>query len=123
MQVSDVVRKEGFDGVALSVRLPNTTQETYVAGYTKREPVTVAGPFLREYTTYWRDVQVPGYTETSEVRRFQTSVWTTLNGGRMIWSGTFETADAAEHGPVQDVIRKQVVTEMVKAGLLPPRTK
>jgi hypothetical protein len=123
LQVSDTARKEGCDGVAVSVRLPNATQETYVAGYTKREPVVVAGPFLHGYTTYWRDVQVPGYTETNEVRRFQTNVWTMLNGGRMIWSGTVETADTATPSPVRDVIRKLIVAELVAAGILPPRAK
>jgi hypothetical protein len=122
-QVSDVVRKEGCDGVAISVRLPNTTEATYVPGYTKREPVTISGPFLRGYTTYWKDVRVPGYTELNQVRRFQTNVWTTGNGGRMIWSGTTETSDAAEQGPVRDVMRKQIVAELVTAGILPPRTK
>jgi hypothetical protein len=122
-QVSDIVRKEGCDGVVISVRLPNATEETYVAGYTKREFVTVSGPFLRGYTTYWQDVQVPGYTETNEVRRFQTNVWTTQNGGRMIWSGTVETPEIAADGPVRDVIRKQLAAELVTAGILPPRTK
>ncbi len=123
MQVSDAVLKEGCDGVALSVRLPDATEETYVAGYTRREPVTVSGPFLNQYATYWRNVQVPGYTETNQVRRYQTSVWTTQNGGRMIWSVTIETPETATPGPVRDVIRKQIVPELVTAGILPPRGK
>jgi hypothetical protein len=123
LQVSDTVFKGGYDGVAVSVRLPDATHETYVAGYTKREPVTVSGRFLRGYTTYWRDVQVPGYTETSQMRRFQTNVWTTGNAGRMVWSGTTESAETATRGPVRDVIRKQVVAELVKAGILPARAK
>jgi hypothetical protein len=123
MQISDTVRKEDCDGVAISVRLPNATQETYIAGYTTRERVTVSGPFLRDYTSYWKDVRVPGYTETNEVRRFQTSVWTTQDGGRMIWSGTIETDDAAANGPARDSIRKQIATELVAAGILPPRMK
>ncbi|MBN1423183.1 hypothetical protein JXA88_01380 [Candidatus Fermentibacteria bacterium] len=122
-QVSDIVRREGYDGVAVSARLPNTTEETYVAGYTKRELVRVSRPFLRGYTTYWRDVRIPGYTETNEVRRFQTSVWTTHNGGRMIWSGTIETADAVAEGPVRNAIRDLIVAELAAAGILPPRIK
>jgi len=123
VQVCDFVQEEGFDGVAVSVRLPNATEDTYVPGYTKRELATVSGPFLHGYTTYWKDVQVPGYIETSEVRRFRTSVWTTQEGGRMIWSGTIETTDAAANGPVRDVIRKQLATELVKSGVLPPKAK
>ena len=122
-QVSIAVREERCDGVAISVRLPDTTEETYVAGYVTREPVTVSGPFLNGYTTYWKDVQVPGYTETNQVRRFQVNLWTTQNGGRMIWSATIETPEAAVHGPVRDVIHKKIVAELVKAGILPPETK
>ena len=122
-QVSEVVHNEGCDGVAISVRLPDATEDTYVDGYTTRERVTVSGPFLNGYTTYWKDVRVPGYTETNQVRRFQTNVWTTQNGGRMIWSGTVETPEIAADGPVRDVIRQNIVAEMVTAGILPPRMK
>ena len=122
-QVSDTVREENCDGVAISVRLPNTTEESYVAGYTRMEQVTVFRPFLHGYTTHWREVRVPGYTETTEVRRFQTNMWTTQSGGRLIWSGTTETDDAVAQGPVRDVIRKQIAAELVEAGILPPRTK
>jgi hypothetical protein len=121
-QVAEAAGKEGCDGVAISVRLANSTQETYVAGYTRRELVTVTGPLLYGYSTYWQDVQVPGYTETDQVRRYQTNVWTTQHGGRMIWSGTIETAETAGHGPVRDVIRKQIVAGLVTAGILSPRT-
>jgi len=122
-QVSNAVREEGCDGVAVSVRLPDTTQETYVSGYTKRESVTVYGPLLNGYSTYWKDVRVPGYTETNRVRRFQVNVWTTQNGGRMIWSATIETPEAAAQESVRDVIQKNIVAELVTAGILPPRTK
>ena len=60
LQVSDSVGKEGFDGVAISVRLPDSTQDTYVAGYTTTEPVTVYRPFLHGYATYWRRRAGPG---------------------------------------------------------------
>jgi hypothetical protein len=122
LQVSDLVHSEGYDGVALSVRLPDETERTYMPGYTKRELVTVSRPFLRGYTTYWQDIQVPGYVETNEVRRFQTSVWTTQDGGRMIWSGTNESSDYAVQGPVEDVMREQIGVELVAAGILPPLT-
>ena len=123
LQVIDVVRNGGYDGVAVSARLPNSTETNYVPGYTKRELVTtVTGPFLHGYTSYWQDVQVPGYIETNEVRRFQTILWTTLNGGRMILSGTLETTDDAAPRSAQDVIRKEIAPELVTAGILPPRT-
>jgi hypothetical protein len=123
LQVIDAVRSGGYDAVATSVRLPNVTEETYVAGYSKREPVIVFSPFLHAYATYWQDVQVPGYTETNEKRRFQTNVWTTREGGRLIWSGTLETIDATTGETVLEVIHNRIVPEMVGAGIIPPKSK
>jgi hypothetical protein len=62
LQVIEAVRAGGYDAVAISARLPNVTEETYVAGYSKLEPV-------------------------------------------------------------RDVIRKEIVAELVRAGLVPSKTK
>ena len=121
LEVSEAVRTHGFDGVAVSVRLPDTTQETYVAGYTKSERVRVYPRFSQAFTTYWRDVEVPGYTETTEVRRFRTDVWTTLNGGRMIWSGTLEATDAASYGSSQKAIARGILPQLSAVGILPSK--
>jgi hypothetical protein len=122
-QVAEAVRNGGYDGVVISVRLPNVTQTTYVPGYTETKPISVFRPLFHGYVTYYRDVQVPGYTETNEVRSFQTDVWTTRNGGRLIWSGTIETVEAPSQGTTQDAIRKRIVPELVKTGLLPSEAK
>jgi hypothetical protein len=122
LEVTEAVRKHAFDGVAVSVHLAKVTEETYVPGYIKSEPVYVSRPFSRAFRTYWRDVEVPGYTETTEVRRFQTDVWTTRNGGRLIWSGTLESTNAASYGSVQEAIAKGILPELSAAGVLPPKT-
>jgi hypothetical protein len=123
LQFLTAVGQGAYDGIIVSVRLPNVTEQTYVPGYTKMEPVTFYGSFLHQYATYWRQVQVPAYTETNEVRRFETDVWTTGDGGRLIWSGTIETSDAAPAGTVAQVIHNQIVTALVEAGILPPKAK
>lgn len=120
-QVAEAVRTGGYDGVVVSVRLPNVTQTTYVPGYTQTKPVSVYRPMFHGYVTYYREVQVEGYTETNEVHSFQTDVWTTHNGGKLIWSGTLETVEAPSKGTAQDAIQGRIVPELVKAGILPPK--
>lgn len=122
LQVIEAVRKHAFDGVAVSVHLANLTEETYVHGYVEREPVYVSRPFTGALRTYWTEVEVPGYMETTEVRRFQTDVWTTRNGGRLIWSGTLESTDAASYGSAREAIAKGILPQLSAAGVLPPRT-
>jgi hypothetical protein len=96
--------------------------ENYVPGYVDRRPVTEFSMF-RGYFTAYRDVQVPGYTETEAMRRFRTDVWSTRDGGKLIWSGTIETTEAPAADAARAAIQKQIAPELVTAGILPPRLK
>src|SRR5215831_8572720 len=43
-QVRDVVRRDGYDGVLINRRPPDTAVQNWVSGYTKRESVTQQDP-------------------------------------------------------------------------------
>jgi hypothetical protein len=57
-EVIEAVRKNGYDAVIVSVRLPDETTTTYVPGAVRRESVTVQD-FYGTFHAYWRDVQAP----------------------------------------------------------------
>lgn len=115
--VIEAVRKNGHDAVLSSVRLPNETHSTYVPGIVRRQPVTVVD-YLGRFHTYLQDVQDPGHTETDEVRLVQTDIWTTSDGGRLIWSGTLRTLESVNGRTVDTAVSKDIMPELEKQGLV-----
>jgi hypothetical protein len=120
--VIEAVRKNGYDAVLSSVRLPNQTQSTYVPGTITRESVTEQD-WLGRFHTYWRDVQDPGHTETDEVRLIQTDIWTTSGGGHLIWSGTLRTLESVTSNAVGKAVTRKIMPDLEKQGLVPPERK
>ena len=117
-QVADAVRRDGYDGVLVSERLPDDTQETFVPGYTRREAVTRQSRFNGAYYTGWETVRVPSRTELVRVANFKTDVWTTTEGGRLVWSGTSATTDKLDESLVNTKVEKLILPELAKAGIV-----
>lgn len=121
--VIEAVRRDGYDGVLVVRGLPATVAERYVPGYTTREPVTRYNPWTNRYYTFWAEVHHPGYTETERVVRHEVHLWTTRDGGRLVWAGTGEVLDPHERGAVREEIVKLIIPELTAKGLLPPKSK
>ena len=122
-QVIEAVRRDGYDGVLVNMRPPDTHLDLWVPGYTKRESVTQQNPFTGAYYTYWKDVEVPGRTETQRVANFQTDVWTTIEGGRLVWSGRSQTTDGVDVNVIRTQTDKLVLPELAKSGVLAAKAK
>ena len=118
-QVIGVVGSGSYDGVVVSMRLPNQQEEREVPATVTRVPVTGRNPFTGMYYTVYRDVYQPGYVETDEVRLIQTDVWTAKEGGRLVWSGTIRSYDPIDGGLVKDVVDKKVLPQASKDGIFP----
>lgn len=118
-QVEDVVSGGRYDGVLISLRLPSTTALRDVPPTTERVAETRRNPFTGFYYTVYRDVYTPGYTETDEIRRFQTDVWTTKEGGRLVWSESVNMFDPTTGDAAKDVVSKKVLKHASRDGILP----
>lgn len=118
--VVEAVRKNGYDAVISSIRLPDETQSTYVPGTTRREAVT-SRDFYGSFHTYWRYVQEPGYTETDEIRTFQTDLWATGSGGSLISSGKLRTLESLTGRTIGLAVSKYIVPELEGQGLVPKK--
>ena len=121
-EVIEAVRRNGYDAMLVSVRLPDQTTSTYVPGTVRRESVTVQD-FYGSFHAYWRDVQDPGHTETDEIRRFQTDVWTTGASGRLIWSGTLRTLESVSNRTIEAAVSKDIIPVLEKQGLISKKQK
>ena len=120
-QVAAQVGANGYDGVMLSMRLPNQTQTTHIPGTTRMEPVTRRNPFVGGYSTYYREVQEPSRVEVDQVRLFQTDLWETRGEGRLVWSGTVETLESVSTDMVKRIAAGHIVEEIASQGLVPPK--
>ncbi len=122
-QVIDAVSAGGYDGVLVSLRLPNTQEQREVLPTTTRVAETRRNPYTGFYYTAYRDVYTPGYTETDEIRRYQTDVYATKNGGSLIWSASVQSYDPIDAALVKAVVEKKVLPQATKDRIFPERAK
>jgi hypothetical protein len=120
-QVIEEVRANGWDGVLVASKLPTEENSVFVPGYTTRETRQRLNRWTGRYYTVWEDVHHPGYTETETVVRHQVDVWTTRDGGQLVWSGVSERYDPTHFDVVANAIVDQVVPELSKQGLIPKK--
>lgn len=118
-QVARAVREHSFDGVIVTRRLPDQTKTEYVPGYVHSEPVSTYNPWINAFYTDYVDIWEPGYTETSQVVRHRTDVWSTRDQGRMVWTGTSEVIDPTSSDQVSRYIAGMVVPELAKKQVIP----
>lgn len=121
-EVIAAVRKNGYDAIVVSTRLPDETTSTYVPGAVRRESVTLQD-YFGHFNAYWKDVQDPGHTEFDEIRRVQTDVWSTAGRGRLVWSGTLRTLDSVGGPTVETAVAEEIVPLMEKQRVMPARRK
>lgn len=119
-EVIEAIRKNGFDALLVSIRLPNQTTSTYVAGTVRREMVTTQD-YFGFFHTYWSDVQDPGHMEIDEIARFQTDIWATGVSGRLIWSGTLRTLESVSNRTMETAVSKDIVPALETEGLVPKK--
>jgi hypothetical protein len=117
-QVIQAVRDKGYDGVIVASKLATQTSSTYVPGYTVPEARTRFNPWAGRYQTYYVEVYRPGYVETDRIVRHRIDVWSTANGGRLLWTAEGESIDPSSSAQVTKEIAKEVVPAVAKAGIL-----
>ena len=114
----EAVRARGYDGVVVTTKLPTETNTRFVPGYVTTVPVTRHDPWTGYYHTHWARVQHPGYVERERVVRYQVDVWSTEQGGSMVWTGTTESFDPSSTAEVTRHVGSLVVPELVKQGIV-----
>jgi len=122
-QVIAAVREHHCDGVLVSSRLSNSTETRYIPGHTTSQPVMTQDAFSNAYSTRWTDVQVPGYTETNQMRHYQTDLWQTGDSAHVVWTGVIDSAESGSPSIIPETVSGTIAPQMEKAGVIPPRRK
>jgi hypothetical protein len=120
-QVVQAVRDHHYDGVMVTVRLPNQTEHVYVPGYVDAVPVFGYDPWWDVYRTYYEDVYEPGYYETETIARARTCVWSSQDKGTLVWTGTSDVYDPTSSKAIGHEITEMIVPELAKQGLIPAK--
>jgi hypothetical protein len=118
-QAVEAIRTNGFDGVLVSRRLQPSANLQYMPGYTTSDPVTRYDAWANRYYFMYQEVDHPSYVDTEKVARHSVDVWTTGNGGRLVWSGTTETVDPTSPQMVQQNVVNTVISELSNQGIIP----
>ncbi len=118
-QVGAAVQDKKFDGVLFIRRLPTQISTNYIPGSVTSEAVTRYNERTRTYSTFYRDVQQPGYTDTSKIVRHEVDVFTTQDGGSLVWAGTGEMINPSSREEVRSEITGLFVPELARQGIIP----
>lgn len=122
-QVIDLVRKESFDAVLTSARLPDEETTRYVPGMVRPERIR-AYDYYGRFHNSWVSVQDPGYTETDTIMRMQTDLWSAATkGGRLVWSGTLRTLESSGPSTAQQAVSRHIMPELQKQGWVPAKSR
>jgi hypothetical protein len=117
-QITDAVRRYGYDGVLIISALPIQTQSTPVAPYATTEPVTQYNPWRNRYYTRYVEEVHPGYVETSKIVSHEVDVWSTKGHEQMVWSGTCAIADPVSTQQIHDETIGLIVHDLTKAAII-----
>jgi hypothetical protein len=132
-QVLASVQGNGFDGILVILRLPTETDTNYVKGYmtTDRDVrygdytnpyyTSLHRPYWQRYSTYYHDIEHPGYIDSQSVDIRSIDVTATGNGGRLIWNATSRTPKPGSVLEVQRGIARLVISELAKKRIISSR--
>ena len=108
-----------FDGAILTHKLGIEERKTYVPGYSTARPVGIYyDPFWGSYRTMYERTHRPGYTETENVARFESSLSDLRDNGKMLWVGSSQAIDPGSPQAASNAISKLIVPELRKQKLL-----
>jgi hypothetical protein len=117
-QIIETVQKNGFDGILVTRILQKETETHYVESYVTSESKLRYNPFRNSYSTYYRDVEHPGYVDSSTVDRRGIEVWVIRDKERIIWGATSNTPEGNSLEAVKNNIVDLVIPELSRYGII-----
>jgi hypothetical protein len=117
-QVVETVQEKGFDGILVTRLLHKETETHYVESYVTSEMKSRYNPFRKIYSTYYQDVQHPGYIDSQIVNRRAIEVWVIRNRERIIWGATSNTPERNSIEAVENDIAELVIPELLRNTII-----
>ena len=117
-QIIESVKSNGYDGILVIRLLQKETETHYVEGYVSSESRLRFNPFRNTYSTYYRDVEHPGYIDSSVVDQRAMEVWAIRDKERLIWGATSFTPERNSVEAVQNDIADLVIPSLEQYAII-----
>jgi len=119
--VVEAVRGQGYDAVIVIHRAQESTVQEVTPGYVTTQPKTYLDPWTGVFHTYYEEVYYPGYIEDVDIIVHQIDVWSTKEGGKLLWVGKAETYDPTSNKQMSESAIKRVAKELADQNLVPDK--
>ena len=120
-QLGIAVRGKIFDGILFIRKLPTKISTHYVEASEKSVLTTRYNKHTQTYSTFYRNVEQPGYTDTSKVVRHEASVFSAQEGSRLVWACTGEMIDPNSRAEIRAEITGLIIPELAREGIIPKK--
>jgi hypothetical protein len=117
-QVIETVQGNGFDGILVTRILQKESELHYIDSYVTSEGIVRYNPFKNTYSTYFRDVEHPGYVDSTIVYRRAIEVWAIRDKEQIIWGATSNTPEGNSMEAVENIIADLVIPELSRYGII-----
>jgi len=117
--LAEVVKRDGYDGLLVSTRLPDVSEEHYVPGTVRREPFTAQSTYTGDFYQVWETVREPGHVDVVDVVNFKTDLWSPEGGGKLIWSGSTHTSKHVNPSMIRHNVERSILPRMRQDGIVP----
>ncbi|MDR3609445.1 MAG: hypothetical protein P4L27_02655 [Ignavibacteriaceae bacterium] len=117
-QILEIIQGRGFDGILVTRILQKETDTHFVDGYVTSESKIRYNPFQNVYSTYFRNIEHPGYIDSVTVYRRAIEVWVIRDKERIIWEATSNTHEGNSLAAVKNDVVDLVVPELSKYAII-----
>ena len=117
-RVIQAVLDQGYDGILIVRRYGMDTTIAHVPGYVTVEPVLKYDSWKQEFYSDYIRTYHHGYWDTMKTVRHEVRIWTTAEGGRLIWAGIGSVMDPSSSATTNSAIVKTIIPELIRQGIV-----
>jgi hypothetical protein len=117
-QIIETIKEKGIDGILVIRLLQKEAEANYIQGYFTTESESRYNPFRNTYSSYFQNVEHPGYIDSSYVDSRAIEVWVIRDKERLIWRATSNTPERNTVEAVQNDIADLVIPSLEQSGII-----
>lgn len=119
-KVIQTIQEKGFDGILVTRLLNKATETNYIESSVTTEIRTRYSPLKKRYTSYFQEVQHPGYVESSDVYRKSIELWRVrdMDNVRIVWGATSNSPERNSVKDVQNDIAELVIPDLIRCAII-----
>jgi hypothetical protein len=117
----EAVRANAFDGVLVTRGLPPEVRPVRVEGYVTRQEDLRFDQRRDRFVSYYREVEHAAVIDSQKVYIRVMDVWSTTEGGALVWSATSRTPESSSMQSVRPDIISLVLAELTEKNVIPAK--